>query len=84
MSIPTIARRYEVVAYGAEHYMQRARQFAERFGAAGSSIEPFHVRDRRSVHPDWMERAEPSLRRVSEQWERLELEFPTAEVNAAW
>ena len=84
MSIPTIARTCEVVAYGAERYTQRARQFAERFGAFGSSIEPFHVQDRRSVHPDWMERAEPSLRRVSEQWERLGLEFPIADVNAAW
>ena len=84
MSIPTIARTCEVVAYGAERYTQRARQFAERFGALGSSIEPFHVQDRRSVHPDWMERAEPSLRRVSEQWERLGLEFPIADVNAAW
>ena len=58
MSIPTIARTCEVVAYGAERYTQRARQFAERFGALGSSIEPFHVQDRRFYTPiGWKERS---------------------------
>lgn len=84
MSVPIMARTCEVLPYGAEPYTQSARQFAERFGAVGSSIEPFHVQDRRSVHPDWMQRAEPSLRRVSEQWERLGLKFPMADINAAW
>jgi hypothetical protein len=84
MSIQAIARTFEVVPYSKERYTQRARQFAERFGALGSFIEPFQVQDRRAMHPDWMERAEPSLRRVSEQWERLGLEFPLGDVNAAW
>jgi len=73
-----------VLAFGAERHTDEARQFAERFGAAGSSIEPFHIRDRHASHPDWMERAEPSLRRVREQWERVGLEFPIEEINAAW
>ena len=84
MSRANIARKFQVLAYGAERYMHEAAKFAERFGAGSSLVERFHVHDRRSRHPDWMERAKLSLRRVTEQWERVGLEFPVAEVNAAW
>jgi hypothetical protein len=84
MGISTIARTCEVLAYGAERYTGRARQLVERFGTSEVSIEPFHVQDRASAHPDWLEKAEPSVRRVAEQWDRVGLEFPIADVNAAW
>jgi len=84
MSLRTIASTHDLVAYDADRYTQRAHHFAERFGATGASIEPFRVQDRRSVHPEWMERAEPALRRVGEQWGRVGLTFPIADVNAAW
>ena len=84
MSSAAIAGKRQLLAFGAERYMLEARQFAGRFGAGGSPIEPFQIRKRHSPHPHWMERAEPSLRRVCEQWERVGLEFPIEEINAAW
>lgn len=84
MTMANIACSCDVVAYGAERYTRQARQFAERFGASGPVIEPFQVWDRRHLHPEWMERAQPSLRRVADQWHRVGLEFPVADVSAAW
>ncbi len=76
MAVPSLARTHDVVAYGADSYRRRARAEARRFGAAGAVIEPLHVREPHAVHDHWMERAEPALRRVREQWERVGLEFP--------
>jgi hypothetical protein len=79
-----VTRKYRVVAYGAERFMEEARRCAVQFGGSAGPVETFHVRDRRRRHPDWMARAEPSLRRITEQWARQGLAFPLAEVAEAW
>ncbi|WP_214325396.1 hypothetical protein [Nonomuraea sediminis] len=74
MGSAVIAREPRVLAFGAERYLARVTH---------PSIEEFHVRDRHPLRPDWMEKSEHALRRVAEQWERVGLEFPVTDVNAA-
>lgn len=80
MSGANITRNYRVVVYGAERFMSEARRNAHRFGALAPDVEEFHVYDRRDLHPDWIDRAEPVLRRVSDQWSRVGMRFPLDEI----
>jgi hypothetical protein len=57
---------------------------ANLFEAPGSAVEQFHVSDRRELHPDWVARAEPALRRIDELWTRVGLTFPLVEINERW
>ncbi|TDY16779.1 hypothetical protein B0G81_7889 [Paraburkholderia sp. BL6665CI2N2] len=80
-----IARYYRVVAYGAERFVREAQGNANRFGSSRVvEVEEFHVQDRRDYHPEWLARAEPALRRVSEQWARVGLAFPLEEIAECW
>jgi hypothetical protein len=76
--------RSRVVAYGEQRYTDEARRMANQFGAPESAVEQFHVSDRRDLHPDWVARAEPALRRVDELWTRVGLKFPLAAVSERW
>jgi hypothetical protein len=73
-----------VVAYGEQRFMDEARRMANLFEAPGSAVEQFHVSDRRELHPDWVARAEPALRRIDELWTRVGLTFPLVEINERW
>ncbi len=84
MSIKSLARTSAVVAYGADAYAGQARRFADRFADSDCWIEPFHVKDRRSLRSDWMERAQQPIRRVAAQWDRVGLDFPVDSVGDAW
>ncbi|MET0600221.1 MAG: hypothetical protein ABWZ57_20400 [Mesorhizobium sp.] len=79
-----LSRNYRIVAYGAERFMSEARRNAEHFGASTFDAESFHVFDRRQRHPRWIARAEPSIRRVSEQWARVGMTFPREEIAECW
>lgn len=73
-----------VVAYGEQRFMDEARRMANLFQAPESAVEQFHVSGRRGLHPDWVARAEPALRRVDELWTRVGLKFPLAEITERW
>ncbi len=75
-----ITRQCQVVAYGAPRFMREARQSADYYHCVDPTIETFHVRDQHDRHPEWVARAEQSVRRVDEQWKRVGLTFPLAEV----
>ena len=40
--------------------------------------------DKRDRHPDWLERANGAIDRVTAIWERVGLNFPRDEVLEAW
>jgi hypothetical protein len=73
-----------VVTYGEQRFMDEARRMANVFEAPASAVEKFHVSDRRDLHPDWVMRAEPALRRIDELWTRVGLKFPLAEIAERW
>lgn len=81
MAGANMTRHYRVVAYGVDRLMHVARQESVRYGYADQAPEEFHVRHARDRHPDWIARAEPALRRVDEQWRRVGLTFPLAEIQ---
>jgi hypothetical protein len=78
-----ISRNCQVLPYGGERYIRIAREFSERFGTAEYWIEPFHVRERDSLHSHWYGRSESAVERVAQQWERVGLEFPVADIAEA-
>jgi hypothetical protein len=84
MSGPNLTRKYRVVAYGAERFMEEARWWAAHYGSSTSPVETFNVQDRHNRHPEWMHRAEAPLRRIADHWASVGLEFPLAEVAEAW
>ena len=73
-----------IVAYGEQRFMDEARRMANLFEAPESAVEQFYVSDRRELHPDWVARAEPALRRIDELWTRVGLKFPLAEITERW
>ncbi len=44
-------------------------------------LEVFDKRDR---HPDWFNKAEPVIKRVSEVWATVGLAFPLEEIMEGW
>jgi len=70
------SRDLRVVAYGKSRMEALANSFHRRYESTAEA-SAFKVDDEpRSRHPDWIARAEPSVRRVAELWQRVGLEFP--------
>jgi hypothetical protein len=70
-----------ILPYGAASMQSLARRYHE---AHGSGLEPANfavgaVAHRR--HPDWLERAEPVITRVSTVWRDLGLTFPASDIE---
>jgi hypothetical protein len=84
MSGCNVTRNYRVIAYGSERFMQEARRNAGRYQSPIDSVEKFQVQDRRDRHPDWIARAESVLLRIDDQWTRVGLKLPLAEVAECW
>ncbi len=78
------SRSIRIVPYGEERMMDVATDYYYRFGDRNPQPEPFRVFDKRDRHPDWFRRSEPVVKRVSEVWERVGLDFPMEEVMEAW
>lgn len=76
-------RLIRIVPYDRESMEAVSRGFHSRFE---SGLEPteFKIFDKRDRHPDWIQRAEPVVRRVAEVWDRAGLKFPLAEVMEIW
>lgn len=77
------SRSTRICAYGADRMTELSAKWHARFE---SGLEPteFKVFDKRDRHPEWIERAEPVVKRVAEVWERVGLEFPYEEVMEIW
>ncbi len=76
-------RNIDIVPYGRETMMSTSKGFQNRF-QSGLEPEEFKVFDKRDRHPDWFEVAEPAVKRVTEVWQRVGLEFPLDAVMDAW
>ena len=77
-------REFKVVVYGKERMEKQARSFHRRYE---SGLEPkeFKVFDEvRKRHPDWIERAGPVVKRVSEIWDRVGIPFQYDAVQECW
>ena len=76
-------RNIEIVPYDADRMTAVSRRWHNRFE---SGLEPteFKVFDKRDRHPEWMQQAEPVVKRVADVWERVGLAFPYDAVMQAW
>ena len=73
-----------VVAFGQPALQSIAQGYHDRYGN-GLRASEFQVSDKaRRRHPDWIERARPSIVRVAEVWESAGMTFPAEEVSACW
>lgn len=84
MSGSNLTRHYQVVAYGSQRMMREALRNADRLGSSSREIEQFDAHDRRHEHPEWIDRATSTLRRVAAQWERVGMSFPLDEISECW
>lgn len=80
----TASSELRVVVYDKERLETLAASFHRRYE---STLTPgsFKVSDSgRSRHPDWVERATPTIDRVAAAWARVGLEFPRDAVMECW
>jgi len=77
-------RAISIVAYDKDRMEGLIKSFYYRFGNINPEPEPFEVFDKRDRHPDWIAKAEPVIKRVSEVWATVGLTFPLEEVMEAW
>ena len=73
-----------IVAYGKERMENLVKSYYFRFGNFDPEPEQFEVFDNRDRHPDWFKQAAPVVKRVSEVWATVGLDFPLDEVMEAW
>ncbi len=73
-----------VVPYGRERLMGLVSEYCRKFGVQNPQPEEFKVFNNRERHPDWMKRAEPTVSRIHQLWERVGLQFNLEEVMEAW
>jgi hypothetical protein len=73
-----------IVAFGKPALQSIAQGYHHRYGS-GLQASEFHVSDKaRRLHPEWIERAQPSVDRVAATWNSAGICFPTDEVGACW
>lgn len=77
-------RAIRVVAYDKQRMEDLVKSFYYRFGEFDPHPEEFEVFDKRDRHPEWLTIAEPVVKRVSEVWATVGLEFPFDEVMEGW
>jgi hypothetical protein len=78
------SRDLRVVAFGKSALQSIAQGYHERY-ASGLQAFEFHVSDKaRQRHPEWIERAQPSIERIAAIWKLVGIAFPADEINACW
>jgi hypothetical protein len=77
------SRNWKIVVYGRESMMTLAQDYFRRFRNRGNA-EEFKVFDKRALHKNWRGAAEAAIRRVSDAWRTVGLQFPVEEVMEAW
>jgi len=71
-----------VVAFSRDALAATAQGYHDRY-ASGLRASEFQVSDAaRRRHPEWIERARPSIERISSAWKSFGLRFPADEISA--
>ena len=73
-----------IVPYNKQAMEELVTSFYYRFGDLNPKPEVFEVFDKRDRHPHWYKKAEPVIKRVSEVWATVGLEFPLEAVMEGW
>ena len=77
-------RRYRIVPYTREAMLEVSEELHQRFSQGQTCTEDFKVFDKRGRHPEWMDKAEAAVNRVSDIWEVCGLDFPRDAVMETW
>ncbi len=78
------SRDLRVVAFGKSALRSVAQDYHDRYGS-GLQASEFQVLDKaRRLHPQWIERAQPSLDRIASLWKSVGLTFPAQELQVCW
>jgi hypothetical protein len=78
------SRKLKVVAFNKSTLQSTAQRYHDRYGSGFQSSE-FHTSDKaRRLHPEWIERAQPAIARITESWTWAGIPFPTDEINHCW
>lgn len=77
------SRNWKVVVYGRERMVGLAQDYFRRFRNRGTP-DDFKVFDKRALHKEWSKAAEAAIRRVTETWKTVGLQFPVEEIMEAW
>jgi hypothetical protein len=78
------SRDLRLVAFGAAALQSIAQDYHDRY-ASGLRACEFQVSDKaRRLHPQWIERAQPSIDRIAATWRALGIAFPADEIGICW
>jgi hypothetical protein len=78
------SRALRVVPFDQTALTSAAQSYHERYGSR-LQASTFETSGRaRTLHPDWIERAEPTVARVSAAWHSVGLPFPDEEIRRCW
>lgn len=80
----TANRDLRVVAYGKQRMEKLAASFHNRYESGLTPSDFKADKTLRERHPDWMERAQPSIERVSRTWAQMGIDFPLDQVLEGW
>jgi hypothetical protein len=69
-----------IAAYGARRLQILAQHYHGLYGSDSYAAEFRESRTAKSLHPDWVARAQPSIERVARAWREAGLEFPAEEI----
>ncbi len=73
-----------VVAFDRPALQSLAQSYHDRYGSALRASE-FQVSDKAGrLHPQWLQRAQPSIDRVAAIWRQVGLAFPADQIAACW
>jgi hypothetical protein len=77
-------REFSVVAFGPSALQSVAQSFHTRY-ASGLQASEFHVSDKaRRLHPEWIQRAQPSVDRIAAVWRSAGMTFPADDIGKCW
>lgn len=73
-----------VLAFGKSALQSMAQGYHERHGS-GLRAGEFQVsQTARRRHPEWIDRAQPSIERIAAVWKCVGIEFPLEQINECW
>ena len=73
-----------IVAFGEAALQTLAQGYHDRY-RGGLTASEFHISDKaRRRHPEWIERAQPSVDRVAATWRAAGISFPENELAECW
>ncbi len=77
-------RERRVVAFERSALQSLAQSYHDRYGS-GLRASEFQVSDKaRQLHPEWLQRAQPSIDRIAATWKLVGMAFPAEQIAACW